>query len=253
MTPLSRLLLAVSLGSCGTEPVEPADTGEPEPPACTDGWTLGPDGACVCAGANTPDGCRPITADDQDADGYTRDIDCNDLDWYVNPGRSENVCNGYDDNCDGLGEEGCADADMDGVPERDDCDDHDSSRNWRAGDLDCDGVDQNCDGFDSCLRDDDMDGEQVDMSGRGDCDDSNPSIHHGAAELYCDARDQNCDGVDCCTQDDDMDGYACRDDCDDRSQRVYPGAPTPSDCRAEAVDFDCSGTIERDEICDSGL
>lgn len=43
---------------------------------------------------------------DLDGDGYHRPADCNDGNSLVNPGRTE-LCNGYDDDCDGQIDEGC--------------------------------------------------------------------------------------------------------------------------------------------------
>ena len=41
---------------------------------------------------------------DADGDGVTADVDCNDDDPAVGPGSAE-VCNGEDDDCDGLTDE----------------------------------------------------------------------------------------------------------------------------------------------------
>lgn len=56
---------------------------------------------------------------DADGDGYTEDVDCDDTDPEVNPGAAE-VCNGYDDNCDGHSDAD-DDVDLDGIS---DCTDY---------------------------------------------------------------------------------------------------------------------------------
>jgi len=45
--------------------------------------------------------------DDLDDDGYNNVTDCDDSDYYVNPGVAENCLTAYDDNCDGQINEGC--------------------------------------------------------------------------------------------------------------------------------------------------
>ena len=39
--------------------------------------------------------------EDIDADGFPSDLDCNDTDAAINP-KAEEICNGIDDNCNGL-------------------------------------------------------------------------------------------------------------------------------------------------------
>jgi len=48
---------------------------------------------------------------DSDGDGYPEDVDCDDNDAAINPGASE-LCNGLDDNCDGIVDEGCMVSDV---------------------------------------------------------------------------------------------------------------------------------------------
>ena len=131
-----------------------------------------------------------------DADQVANDDDCDDSDSGVNPAAGE-TCDGVDEDCDGVVDDGIAsstyyaDDDSDGfgdasdsttscstpsghVSNDDDCDDSDSSINPDASEV-CDEVDNDCDGDededDVCVEvcdnglDDDDDGDT-------DCDDS---------------------------------------------------------------------------------
>ena len=90
----------------------------------------------------TDSGCA--LDEDQDRDGASCDIDCDDLD----PDRSpllEEVCDGFDANCDptDLNEE---DADGDGFLACEDCDDADASAFPGAEEVPGNDVDEDCDG-----------------------------------------------------------------------------------------------------------
>ncbi len=205
----------------------------PRPEDCRGRWL---DGRCIL-----------VTPDDQDADGYTRDVDCDDMNFAAHPGGIEFPCNGIDEDCDGS--DLCPrDQDGDGFGEDQDCDDLDASRYPGAPEIPCNGIDESCSGCDGCTIDNDGDRYGTTPCGGGDCDDDNPDVYPGHPEVFCDGIDQDCDGVDCCTQDEDMDGYVCRDDCNDRNQLMYPGAAPPVSCPAGPVDNDCSGVTERDEL-----
>ena len=155
---------------------------------------------------NTPE---PV---DADADGVLEADDCNDADAAVFPGADE-LCNGVDDNCDGLIDENATDAttffqdaDSDGfgatskpltgcdapsgyVTADADCDDLNASTFPGANEDDCtDPVDHNCDGSVG-YADADADGFPACL----DCDDTAAAVNPDAREL-CDGLDNNCDG-----------------------------------------------------------
>ena len=90
-----------------------------------------------------------LTTLDVDQDGESTCLgDCNDLDPLVNTSGLE-VANGFDDDCDGLLDEGTEwyDDDGDGYTEAGgDCDDSDPFLNPGQEET-CDGLDQDCDGM----------------------------------------------------------------------------------------------------------
>ena len=196
----------------------------------------------------------PIWYFDDDGDGYggalsTRDCtgpkgyvglggDCNDVSVGINPGATE-VCNGFDDDCDG-------DIDTDAVD---------------AGtvylDADGDGWGDAESAVSTCSP---LSGHVANAS---DCDDDDAEIFPGADEL-CDGIDGDCDGeidegaVDGSVWyvDDDGDGYGASDtqwacdaptgyvadsgDCDDADGAVNPGAVEV----CNGLDDDCEGTVD---------
>ena len=197
---------------------------------------------------------------DLDADGFDHLVcggtDCADDDASISPG-AEDICNGYDDDCDGELDE--------------------------AGDetyyLDADG-----DGY--SVEDETIGGCDVAPSGysaeSGDCDDDDATIHPGAVDECGDEADdidQDCNGVadnvdfvNTWYGDADGDGYGDEDvellscqttppsgyaayegiyDCDDEAGDISPDTPEVCD---DGIDNDCSGTADcADSACRTEL
>lgn len=151
---------------------------------------------------------------DHDGDGYSSSIDCDDADSTIYPGASER-CNGLDDDCDGVVDEGCErdlDRDSDGFTVAEgDCNDTNPSIYPGAPER-CNEVDNDCDGVvdEGCPVDSDRDGF---TSVEGDCDDFDSDVHPGAPEL-CDGDDNDCDGV-------------VDEGCDDSCPECPPTDPEP--------------------------
>lgn len=211
---------------------------------------------------NCPEDCDVCV--DNDGDGYGApanancnhpELDCDDTDAAVNPGAAE-LCNGVDDNCDGvLGAEE-VDDDGDGFMICEgDCDDTNSDI-YPGADEDCDGIDTDCDGA--------LGADEVDVDGdgfmicEGDCDDTEAGMFPGNPEI-CDGLDNDCDGVVPADEvDADGDGVmVCEDDCDDGDAAVNPGVAEICD---DGVDNDCDGLVDEDdpdcvfgEVCDNGV
>ena len=185
--------------------------------------------------------------------------DCDDEDPSINPGVSEVIGDGIDNDCDGEIDEGsepetnCSDSidnDADGLT---DCDDPDCDSNPA-----CDASPQDLDG----------DGYASDV----DCDDEDPEINPDAIEV-CDGIDNDCNGeiddnaVDAGIwyADNDGDGYgniaetilSCEqpagyvnndNDCDDENSEINPDAVEICD----GIDNDCNGEVD-DNAVDAGI
>ena len=175
---------------------------------------------------------------DADGDGYPREDECDDDDASVFPGADE-LCDGLDQNCDGV-------ADEDPVDGAEWFQDADGDRfGGEASEWACEAPS----GF---------------VTLDGDCDDEDAEIFPGAEER-CDQVDEDCDGeidddaTDASTwfKDGDADGYgdatvtesACEAppgfvsnaaDCDDSQDSFFPGA----DDRCNGMDEDCDGEID---------
>jgi hypothetical protein len=153
---------------------------------------------------------------DDDNDGVADLQDCQPLNAEVFPGAGES-CNGLDDDCDDLVDEGFLDTDQDGTA---DCTDLDDDGDGIPDSVDncpqLENADQLDTDFDTqgnaCDPDDDGDG----YPDGNDCDPLDKMVFPGAPEM-CDCKDNNCDGnADEGFTDTDKDGIAdcCEDDTD---------------------------------------
>lgn len=172
-------------------------------------------------------------------DGFvSNSLDCNDLNPFVHPGVPE-ICDGSDDNCDGLADNDAVDAST-----------------WYA-DLDGDGFGNPGSTTTACARPEGF------TSDNTDCNDSVSASHPGASEI-CDTIDNDCDGaVDeagavgqvVWFADTDGDGFgnpastalACirpggfvanEEDCNDSSSNIHPAK---IEICGDGVDNDCDG------------
>jgi predicted outer membrane repeat protein len=174
---------------------------------------------------------------DADGDGAPQVFDCDDSNPFVAPGLPE-VCDGFDNDCDGLVDNGCTGGDT-----------------WF---LDADG-----DGFGDPGVTQESPTQPVGYVSDGtDCDDTAASVNPGASEV-CNGVDDDCSGVaddglavSDYFEDGDGDGYGtgapvsdCAQppgfasvdgDCDDTTAAVNPGATEV----CNGVDDDCSGAVD---------
>lgn len=182
---------------------------------------------------------------DDDGDGFTADLDCDDTDPAVNPDATE-VCDGADNNCDGL------------VDDDDPALDSTSGSVWYA-DSDGDGYGVVESTMEACVEPDGY------ADAGGDCDDGEATVNPGAIEV-CDELDvdEDCSGtaddedpgVDPTTAtayfpDADGDGFgdsaaAGRELCEDPSTAETAWLPDNSDCD----DGDSAVNPDATEVCD---
>ncbi len=176
---------------------------------------------------------------DADGDRYNSRVDCDDSDPDVHPGAVE-ICDGVDNNCDGVVDEGTA---------------VDAAVWYADGDEDSYG--------DSTISMTACDQPAGYIADNSDCDDNDSSIYPGAAE-QCNSADDDCDGTvnngivfQDYYSDADEDGYgdssvsvnSCAavtgyvtdsSDCDDTNANIHPDATE----QCNGVDDDCDGTAD---------
>jgi hypothetical protein len=201
-------------------------------------WGCEPKPAPVDSAPSAGDSAEDSAVDsrvDGDGDGYTAPADCDDSDPEVSPGADE-LCNGRDDDCDGLVPESEEDGDGDGWRGCEECDDDDATIHPDAEEI-CDGRDNNCDG-ELLAEEDDWDGDR--SLECDDCDDWDDTIYPGAQEL-CDGKDNDCDGaIPASEVDEDGDGALACLDCDDAAPERFPEADEVCD----GLDNDCDLQVD---------
>ena len=236
------------------------------------------------------DGEGDLCDDDDDGDGTVDTLDCAPLNKAIYPGQTE-ACDGVDNNCnqvidegfgdfDNDGQQDCVDSDddNDGDPDSSDCASKNAAVHSNATEL-CDGTDQNCngvkdDGFpdldndgiadcidpdldndgelnadDNCPKVKNVDQKDSDSDGLGDAcdgDDDNDDILDGndncPLEANASQKDSDTDLVgDVCDSDDDNDGFDDGVDCQPLDKSVNPGAVEVCD----GIDNSCSGEVDK--------
>ncbi len=184
---------------------------------------------------------------DMDGDGFDSTVDCNDTLATCYPGAPE-LCDGIDNNCDGIIPIEEFDNDGDGITACEgDFDDTDINSYPGAPEV-CDGIDNDGDGIIPADEiDNDGDGYSVCM---GDFDDLDKHSYPGAPEI-CDGLDNDGDGDTPVEElDNDADGYSiCEGDCDDNDNTVYPNAPELCD----GIDNNCDNQIDEGIECDEKI
>ncbi len=278
---MKRLLVALLLAGCA--PGESKNDTDCEGDGCGE-CTEGVDCPEVCDDATDNDGDGLSDCDDDDClstcdadgDGYIDEAqggdDCNDALETVFPGALE-ICDGEDNDCNGLSDMDDPDLDRDSVPawyrdsdgdgygnsqspvydceqppdrvaNADDCDDNDNLRNPDAVEICNGGVDDNCDG----LRDDDdpmvdlATGTTWYLDADGDMDgDALQSTTACDRPAGYSPLATDCDDSDDLVEGRDLDGdgnSTCDGDCDDRDPAL------------EALDTDGDGVTVCDGDCD---
>ena len=248
---MRHLLLTFLVLGCGNPTTKEAcQDGVDCPEDCADALDNDGDSSIDCS----DDDCASDAACDQDRDGdgylgleWGGD-DCNDDDAGIHPGTVE-ICDGVDNNCDGLSDDAdpnldpaslldwFRDNDEDGygvdgpaqlfcqgpvgsAPNTDDCDDNDADRNPGATEI-CNNIDDDCDGqTDDADPDVDLTGADTFYVDADDDQDGDPTQSttacsrpdgYSPAFTDCDDTDPNVTGRDV-----DNDGLtSCDGDCDD--------------------------------------
>jgi len=199
-----------------------------------DGWTDLAAGAWGADGDESTSGAVFVvpgqpTWRDGDGDGFIAESlggnDCDDDDAALSPGLAD-ACDGVDEDCNGVVDDGFADTDGDGVS---DCIDSE----------DCDGLDNDGDG--------DIDEDTPDTDGDGTCDaldseDCDGLDNDGDGEIDEDFADSDFDGIADCQDVEECDGYD--NDGDGYVDEDYPD--TDGDGLKDCVDWESCDGLDND-------
>ena len=186
-----------------------------------------------------------IVYPDDDGDGYTSDVDCQDDNPDINPGADE-YCDGVDHNCDGLAQFNAVDGsiyyldgDGDGYGDPEVSESNCATRSGYTDNADdCD--DRNPGIYPGATEVCDKDDNDEDCSGSADDEDENTDTE-SMSTFYADGDGDNygLDG-DTTQRCDEGDGYVeAHGDCDDDEANANPGE---NEVCGDGIDNDCDGT-----------
>ncbi len=233
-----------------------------------DGWENGKDNCPLVANPtqsdSDQDGTGDACEDDKDGDGAADAQDCAPLDPATHPGAVE-ACDGTDNDCDQVQDEGFPDSDADGLK---DCVDSDDDGDGDPDDADCAPLDpkvgqgskEGCNGID-----DDCDGETDEgigqlACGKGECFHVVEACLAGVLQVCdplqgvkveaCDGKDNDCDGL----SDEDLGKTTCGlGVCNHTASNCVGGKPVkcdpldgsgPEEC--DGLDNDCDGKTDEE-------